>query len=256
MGFSGSDGIKRNINQATNDLNKSADALSSGKRNVKDNPASFAVAQMLDADAAQVSVSSRNVADGASLLNTFESTVSQVGTIMDRLAELATQSANGTLSDSQRTSLNAEFTQLKDEIARQTGSTEFNSVNLGDQVSIEVGGGSQLSFNTADPAQINAALNSLDISSQSAAQNAINLIAESSSSITALKGSYGAAQSRLESIDSTLEDKKIGLQTASSRIRDVDVAETLANLTAESIRQESAVSILNVYKNLNSRLLQ
>lgn len=261
MSFSGSEGIKRNLNTATNDVKKSFDQLASGKRNPRDNPAAAVVAQILEADAAQVSVSSRNVSDGASLLNTFESTVTQVGGILERLGELATQSANGTLSDAQRTSLNAEFTQLKEEISRQTASTEFNGVKFGDDVSIQIGANSeQLTVSTGDPAQLTTTVNSLDISSQAGAQNAIDLIGEAASSITALKGNFGAAQSRLESIDSTLQDQKVGLKQAASRIQDVDVAEEVANLTASQIRQSTAATILSSFKNISaqtvSKLLQ
>ena len=261
MGFSGSEGIKRNLSQATNDVKKSFDALSSGKRSTRENPAAAVVAQILEADAAQVSVSSRNVADGASVLNTFESTVSQVGDILGRLGELATQSANGTLSDDQRASLNAEFTQLKEEVSRQTESAQFNGVQLGDQVSIQIGANSEpLSISTGDPSQLISTINSLDISSQSSAQSAIDLIGEAASSVTALKGNFGAAQSRLESIDSTLQDQRIGDKTAASRIQDVDVAEEVANLTAAKIRQSTATTILNSFKNIStqsvSKLLQ
>ena len=252
MSFSGSDGIRKNIAQAGSDLQKSLSATSSGKRKL--DPASIAVVESLNAEAAQVSVSSRNVADGASVLNTFESTVSQVGDILGRLGELAAQSANGTLSDAQRSSLNEEFNQLKQEVSRQTASTQFNGVKFGDQVNIEVGGDSeQLQVQTGDPAQLTATVNSLDISSQSAAQNAIDLIGEAATSITALKGSYGAAQSRLESVDSTLQDQKVGLNAAASRIEDADLAEEVANQTAASIRQQSAVTVLNSYKNISAQ---
>ncbi len=253
---SGSDGIRRNLFQATNDFKKSTDALSSGKKNPKENPAAAAVAAMLEADAAQISVSSRNVADGASLLNTFESTADQVGNILGRLSELATQSANGTLSDDQRASLNAEFSQLKDEISRQTASTEFNGVKFGDQVNLQIGADSeQLSVSTGDPAALNATISGLDISSQSGAQGALGLISQATDAVNSLKSTFGASQSRLETVDSTLQDQKVAVKEAASRIQDVDIAEEVANRTAALIKQQSAVSVLNSYKNVNAQVV-
>ena len=258
---SGSDGIRRNLFQATNDFRKSSEALSSGKRNPRENPAAAAVAQILEADAAQVSVSSRNVSDGASLINTLESTVDQVGNVLGRLSELATQSANGTLSDDQRSSLNAEFTQLKQEISRQTASSEFNGVKLGDSVSIEIGADSeQLEVSTGDPAALNQSLESIDISTQAGAENALGLISQASDSVNALKASFGASESRLESISSSLQGQEVALKEAASRIQDVDIAEEVANQTAASIKQSTAAAALNSFKNINaqvvSRLLQ
>lgn len=258
---SGSDGIRRNLSLATNDFKKSSDALSSGKRSPRENPAAAAVAAMLEADAAQISVSSRNVADGASLLNTFESTADQVGNILGRLSELATQSANGTLSDEQRSSLNAEFTQLKDEISRQAASTQFNGVKPGDQVNLQIGADSdQLAISTGNPEELNSALAGLDISSQSGAEGAIDLLNQAAESVNSLKANYGAAQSRLETVDAGLQDQKVAIKEAASRIQDVDIAEEVANRTAALIRQQSATTVLNSFKNVNaqvvSRLLQ
>jgi flagellin len=258
---SNSEGIRRNLFQATNDFKKSSEALSSGKRNPRENPAAAAVAQILEADAAQIKVSSRNVADGASLINTFESTVDQVGNVLGRLSELATQSANGTLSDDQRASLNAEFTQLKEEISRQTASTEFNGVKLGDSVSLQVGANSdQLPVSTGDPAALNASLESVDISTQAGAQEALNLVSQASESVNALKSTFGATESRLDSIGSSLQGQEVALREAASRIQDIDVAQEVANRTAASIKQSIAATALNSFKNINaqvvSRLLQ
>lgn len=253
---SGSDGIRRNLYQATNDFKKSSDALSSGKRNPRDNPAAAAVAQLLEADAAQITVSTRNVADGASLLNTFESTVNQVGDILGRLSELATQSANGTLSDDQRSSLNAEFTQLTEEVSRQTASTEFNGVKLGDQVNLQIGANSdQLAVSTGDPAQLNSTLSSLDISSQSGAQGALNLISQATDSVNSLKANFGASQSRLDSVSSSLQDQKVAVTQAASRIQDVDIAEEVANRTSALIKQSTAATVLNSYKNISAQVV-
>lgn len=253
---SGSDGIRRNLFQATNDFRKSSDALSSGKRSVRENPAASAVAALLEADAAQISVSKRNVADASSLLNTFESTADQVSSIVGRLSELAAQSANGTLSDEQRSSLNAEFTQLKDEISRQTASTEFNGVKLGDEVNVEIGSDSeQLAVSTGDPQELNASIASLDISTQAGAQGAIDLLDQAAASVNSLKSNFGSSQSRLESIGDSLSGQEVAVKEAASRIQDVDVAEEVANRTAALIKQSTAASVLNSFKNINAQVI-
>ena len=67
-------------------------------------------------------------------------------------------------------------------MSRQTESAQFNGVQLGDQVSIQIGANSEpLSISTGDPSQLISTINSLDISSQSSAQSAIDLIGEAAS---------------------------------------------------------------------------
>lgn len=261
MAVQGSDGVRRNLSIARKETESSFNKISSGQRDRKKDAAAFAVADFIDAQAAQVSVSSRNVADAGSLIDTFESTVSQVGDILGRLSELATQSANGTLDDNQRRALSEEFNALKDEVSRQTASTEFNGVKFGDQINIEIGGNSeQLSISSGDPTQLNNQLSSLDISSQSAAQSAINLIGEATNTVSALKGSFGASQARLSSVSSTLDDQGVLLKATSGRIKDIDVAEEVANLTASRIKESTASIIIgslgNISKDLVLKLLQ
>ncbi len=123
--------------------------LSSGLRinRASDDAAGLAISEGLKSDIRALEQASRNAADGVSLAQTAEGALDEVSNILLRMKELAEQSLNGTLSDTDRGALDAEYTALQDEIDRIASSTEFNGVKLldgtGGSVAIQVGIGTQ-----------------------------------------------------------------------------------------------------------------
>lgn len=117
---------------ASSSLQTAMERLSTGKRinSAKDDAAGLAIASRMTAQVKSMAVAIRNANDGISLAQTAEGALSEVTNMLQRMKELATQSASGTLRDSDRTTLQAEVSQLVAEIGRVAETTNFNGVNL------------------------------------------------------------------------------------------------------------------------------
>jgi flagellin len=123
---------QRNLSLTGNSLATSMQRLSSGLRvnSAKDDAAGLAIAERMNASAKGLAVASRNANDGISLAQTAEGALGKVGDMLQRMRELATQSANATNSDSDRKALQAEASQLSAEIDRVAKTTSFNGKKL------------------------------------------------------------------------------------------------------------------------------
>ncbi|MBQ1766527.1 MAG: flagellin, partial [Aquincola sp.] len=106
--------------------------LSSGTRvnSAKDDAAGLAIAERMNAQTRGLSVAARNANDGISLAQTAEGALGKVGDMLQRMRELAVQSANATNSDTDRSALQSEVVQLRDEIDRVAKNTSFNGKKL------------------------------------------------------------------------------------------------------------------------------
>jgi flagellin len=123
---------QRNLGLSGSTLGTSMQRLSSGLRvnSAKDDAAGLAIAERMNAAAKGLAVASRNANDGISLAQTAEGALGKVGDMLQRMRELATQSANATNSDSDRKALQAEASQLSAEIDRVAKTTTFNGRKL------------------------------------------------------------------------------------------------------------------------------
>jgi len=174
-----------------------------------------------------------------------------VSNILLRMKELAEQSMNGTLSDTDRGFLNAEYTALSSEIDRIAASTEFNSVSLLDgnlDVNIQVGIGTTANDQVAVAlgTNMNAAGIGLNaaIDGASDAGTAMGEIDAAIESVVTARGTFGALQNRLETSIRNINMTSENLSAANSRIRDVDVANESSRMTSFQILQQAGVSML------------
>ncbi|MBK8570339.1 MAG: flagellin [Nitrosomonadales bacterium] len=123
---------QRNLNSSQSALQTSLQRLSSGLRinSAKDDAAGLAITERMTSQIRGLNQASRNANDGVSLAQTAEGGLAEVGNNLQRIRELAIQSANSTNSASDRTSLNAEVTQLLAEIQRVSTTSQFNGQNI------------------------------------------------------------------------------------------------------------------------------
>jgi flagellin len=245
---------RRHLVESTNQFNKSMEKLSSGLRinRAGDDAAGLAISESLKSDIRALDQASRNAADGISLIQTAEGSLDEVSNILLRMKELAEQSLNGTLSDTDRGYLNSEFSALSSEINRISDGVDFNGVKLldgsGGTVSIQVGigttGSDSVSIDLGD--DIDAAGLGLlaSISSASGANTAMDQIDSAISTVVSARGDFGAIQNRLESSIRNINMTSENLSAANSRIRDVDVARETSNLTSYQILQQAGVAML------------
>ena len=148
---------QRQLGKSQSSLNTSMERLSSGLRinSAKDDAAGLAISDRMTSQIRGLNQAARNANDGISLAQTAEGALQESTNILQRIRELAVQSANDTNSDSDRSSLNDEVTQLKAELDRIAETTEFNGRKVIDgslddatfQVGANAGTPQTISFN-------------------------------------------------------------------------------------------------------------
>ena len=273
---------QRNLARTSKSLSSVFQRLSSGLRitSAADDAAGLALADSLRADSRIASQAIRNANDGVSLISIADGALAEVGSILDRMAELAEQSANGTLTTSQRSALDSEFVALGSEIYRISATTEFNGASLisgSSSVSLQVGlngdANSTITINAVDGTLEALGLNQSDATprltyslndtsnagAQAAAQVALDAVRDAITSLSITRGTLGAAESRLNSAVNNLQVQRENLITAESQIRDVDVAFEAAELVRLNILQQAGAAVLaqaNQQPSLALQLLQ
>ncbi|PZP40702.1 MAG: hypothetical protein DI585_00300 [Pseudomonas fluorescens] len=125
-------GAQRNISNSSNAASSSLNKLSSGSRipTAKDDAAGLAVGSKLKSEIAGLTQAANNAGQATSLLQIADGALSTIGDVLQRMKTLAVQSSSGQLDDASRSLLNQEFTNLKSEIDRVAGITNFNGTKL------------------------------------------------------------------------------------------------------------------------------
>ncbi|MBO2893483.1 flagellin [Pseudomonas putida] len=125
-------GVQKNLNRASDALGTSMSRLSSGLKinSAKDDAAGLQISNRLTSQISGLNVAVKNANDGISIAQTAEGAMQASTNILQRMRELALQSANGSNSDEDRTSLQQEFTALSGELTRISSTTTFGGRNL------------------------------------------------------------------------------------------------------------------------------
>lgn len=144
---------QRNLSTSQSNYGRAIEQLSSGLRINKaaDDAAGLAVSEKLKNQVRGLNVAQRNAQDGISLLQTAEGALNETHSILGRMRELAVQSANDTLSNSDRLHIQDEVNQLLSEVDRIANSTQFNKINLlngsGSAVDLHIGANKETGLN-------------------------------------------------------------------------------------------------------------
>lgn len=243
---------QRNLFSVTSRLQGNFARLSSGLRiaNAADDAAGLGISERMRSQIRSYNVAGRNAQDGISMAQTEEGALNEVSNILGRMRELAMQSANGTLSDTDRATLNTEYGALVEEIDRVAGQTAFNNIQLLDgttsSVNIQVGinQNETITIDNQDTQASTLGIASSGVDSVTGANDALGLLDAAIDTINTARGNLGAAQNRLQSALASILNVRENLSAAESRIRDVDVAAETADLTRNSILQQAATSVL------------
>ena len=239
----------RRIGEATSKVGKALATLSSGLRinSASDDAAGLSIARALESETRVYGQAARNGGDSISQSNIAGETLRAVGDINGRLQELAAQSANGTLNDQQRATLQAEFSALQDEQRRQVDSAEFNGQKIFSngstraQVGKDSSADSQVTFT---PPDANSVVSSgVDISTPENALAALDSLQTQQAATSSAQGEIGAFQSRIETAIHTARISQEQSEAARSSIEDADVAQESATLLAAKILQQSGVAV-------------
>jgi flagellin len=246
---------QKNLQTNQKQLAGSFQKLSSGFRvnTAADDAAGLAVSESMKSQIRSYTVAERNAGDGISMAQTAEGALGEVHDILGRMRELAVQSSNGSLTDTDRGYLNTEFSSLQSEVTRIQGSAKFNGVSLvnstaatvkfqigldnvaSDQIDVTFGGvGLTTLVNTASTA-VDTATNAL---------SSLANIDAAIGSVSGYRAKFGTAMNRLDVATSSIQTMRLNISAANSRIRDVDVASETSNLARNQVLSQAGVSIL------------
>ncbi|MBK9474274.1 MAG: flagellin FliC [bacterium] len=244
---------QRHLANATARVNRSLERLSSRLRinRAADDPAGLAVSERLRGQMRALEVGARNAADGISLLQTADGGLESMADLLIRLNELTQQAMTGTVTNEQRGFLDAEFQALVDEIDRIAVSMEFNGRNLldgsGGSAEVRVGSGAGIGLDLSGSYTASSlGLDNLSLAGNPAswAEQPLSAIEDALQRVSSGRASFGASQNRLESVIRMLQNQNENLAAADSRIRDVDYAAEVSELTSAQILQQMAVAML------------
>jgi len=236
-------------------LSKSLERLSSGYRinRAADDAVGLAISQGMRADIASYNVASRNVAEANAMVQVAEGAYDQIGNMLVRLKELATQAAsanaNGNLDK-----IDAEATALINEIDRISDSTAYAGAavldgSLGTQT-FQVGSTDDtfsqidVSFATVSSTSLGVDTGSIDLSTATGAQSALADVDAAIDTLNSSRGDLGAIQNRLNYAGANLSTTIENVQAAESVIRDVDMAGEMITFTKNQILLQAGTAML------------
>ncbi|MDX9834104.1 MAG: flagellin [Desulfobulbus sp.] len=243
---------QRNLAKSQGDLATSMARLSSGLRinSAKDDAAGLAISDRMTAQIRGLNQAARNANDGISLAQTAEGALQESTNILQRVRELAVQSANDTNSPSDRLSLQAEVDQLITEMDRIATSTSFNNRPLidgsmtGATFQVGANAGETITFAIGDAQVAALGVDSASVATAADSSTTIGLADIALGTIDSIRGELGAVQNRFESTIANLNNVAENLSAARSRIMDADIAQETSAMTRANILQQAGVAIL------------
>ena len=243
----------RHLSNSYDALSKSVERLSSGLRinSAKDDAAGLAVRELMRADIAVIQQGARNAQDGISMLQTMEGAMATIDDILVRMQSLAEQAATGSYSSAQRSIMDNEFEEMRQEIDRIAGATKFNGISMLDNsttVSIHFG---ELTSDKIDVTGSNMtsasgglAITALSIDTAASAKAALASMDTAIGTKDSARAKFGYKMNRLEGTVNVLNISAENLLQAESRISDVDVATEMAKMTRNQVLAQAGISML------------
>lgn len=264
---------QRGLAKSSMELSTALQRLSTGLRinSAKDDAAGLAIAERLTTQVRGYNQAIRNAGDGISLAQTAEGGMEAIANSLQRMRELAVQGANSTLTVADRAAIQAELTELIDEIDRVAEQTKFNDISLlnGDftGATFQVGANFGESIDMADIDNLastalkwddagtdrfvsqvtveNTAVSPASDNAQDNAQRAIQILDAALGTVTSARAALGATVNRFEQTISNLRVTVENVSSARSRIQDADFAAETAALTRQQILQQSGMAVLS-----------
>jgi flagellin len=238
----------RNLQANTAKISASMEKLSSGYRinRAADDAAGLGISESMRSQIRGLAQAQRNIQDSVSMVQTAEGNLDEVHSMLQRVRELAVQYKNGSIDTTARTAIQNEVDQLASEISRIGMQAQFNGIHLlngSATVSFQVGAndGEQIGITFLNLA--NAVGTSFSTLSATGTTD-ISEIDDAITAVSAARGQMGAVQNRLDHTLSVSAAYQENLTAAESRIRDVDMAEEMVNLTRMQILQQSGTAML------------
>ena len=247
----------------TGNVLKTSKELSSGMRinSAADDASGLAVSEKMRSQIRGLNQASRNVMNGVSMLQTAEGYMQSTTDILQRIRELAVQSANGIYSDEDRAMLQTEVEQLVSEVDRISQTAEFNGMTLlsgrfaEDGIKLQVGANTDQNF-TVKLGNMSATALGLKVSGQDGTEQSISLsdpesanmalatVDEALKTVNKNRADIGASMNRMEMAQKGINIASENIAASESRIRDADYAETVVNFARDQVLQQTASAML------------
>lgn len=254
---------ENNLENTQNNLSADLQHLSSGLRinSAADDAAGLAISEKMQGQINGLNQAQRNAQDGISLIQTAEGAMGQVQNILQRMRELAVQSANDTNTSADRAQIQTEVGQLTSEINRITSTTQFNTQNVINGTftakHIQVGAniGQALTITIGSMSTSSLGVSGITVSSQTSANAAISTIDKAINTVSTDRANLGAYQNRLQYAINNLSTSSLNITAAQSRIEDVNMASEMSDFTKNQILSQAGTSMLAQANKLNQSVL-
>nr|AAG34566.1 periplasmic flagellar filament protein FlaB3 [Brachyspira hyodysenteriae] len=250
----------RQLNLTGNSMTKTIAQLSSGMRinTAGDDASGLAVSEKMRSQYRGLQQATRNAQNGISFIQTTEGYLNETTNIMQRMRELAIQSANGIYSDSDRALIQVEVNQLVAEVDRIASQAEFNKMNMltgrfaadgQTPMTFHIGANmdQRVSINIGSMTAANLQVGGdtpISISSVETANQALGRIDEGIQMVVSQRAELGAVQNRMESMVKSLMIATENTIASESVIRDADMASAMVAYTREQILQQTGAAML------------
>lgn len=248
------------LNRTNSTLALNQQRLGTGLRinSASDDAAGLQIATRLNAQTRGMGVANRNTGDATSLLQTAEGAFNEITDIVQRMKDLATQSANDTNSAKDRTSIQAEFDQLAKEVENIFGNTTYAGDNLfsdtgkfSKAVNFQIGATAAETLTLDVSAEMAALkttlttdLQALKLDDNANSKAGITALDSTLDAIGSMRASFGANINRLNHTANNLANMKDNTDLARGRILDADIATESASMTKNTMLMQSGISML------------
>jgi flagellin len=260
-----SSNAQANLQATSIGLQRALTRLSSGFRinQSGDDAAGLTVANGYRQDVAVLNQGIRNANDGLSDLQIKDGALNNISTLLDRMATLAAQSANGKTTAEARSAMSSEYDDLVAEIDRESTvagldqSAGFSVFVSNNNTSGNTNGqvkGTIAAVKTGTGTGT-LGIKAGDISSQSKALTAVNSSRLALNSLGVAQGKIGTLQNRVQFAVSLAQSQMVNTKAAESRVRDANVAEESANMTRYNILTQSGIAALSQANQASSAVL-
>ncbi len=244
----------RQLGVTTGNLAKSTEKLSSGYKinRAGDNAAGLTISEKMRGQIRGLEQASNNAQDGISLIQTAEGALNETQSILQRMRELTVQASNDTNVSADRDAISEELTALTNEVTRIADETEFNTMKLltGSFTSknLQVGANENqkitFSIATMNASALGITTVASGVGTHASATSQITIVQSALNKVSTQRSALGALQNRLEHTIANADNTAENLQSAESRIRDVDMAKEMVKYSKDSILQQAAQSML------------
>jgi flagellin len=245
----------RYLNINSKDESESLSKLASGSRinQASDDAAGLAISTRISSDVTALSQAATNASHGVAVLQTADGGASNISDILQRMKTLASQASSGTVTDTERSYIEAEFSQLVDEIDGTATSTRYNGKSLLDGTSSAFAGSGttvMVGSDASDTITVSIAtltssalgVTSLTVASQSGATSALTALDSAIDTVSKARADIGAIESRFEFRSDSIATQQENLEAANSAIEDVDIAAEQAKLSSAEVKVQAAVA--------------